>query len=109
VTVPYAALRCFIERVAHVAATADAVKGLITAPVLRDTPLKPLLELNEVIMRALYGTQRSWTELTKVDFRQASPKEVAYPVKEEFTNMKATNVLTAVDKLNKLVTGARLP
>lgn len=108
VIVPYSVLRSFIERTAHAAALADVLKALPTTTTPLDVPLKPLLELSGNIRKALYGTQRDWPELAKVDFRRASPKEVAYVAKEDVADLKASNVLTAVDKLEKRVPGSRL-
>lgn len=57
VVVTYTALRGFIERTAHAAATADALRTIKAAPI--NGPLTPVLELSEVIHKALYGTQRA--------------------------------------------------
>jgi hypothetical protein len=107
-TVPCAALRSLIERIAHTVALSDAVKGMPTAPISPDTPLKTVLELGQVIAKALYGTQQNWTKLTEVDFREASHKDVAYIIAAEDSGIKATNVLGSIDKLEKRVPGTRL-
>jgi hypothetical protein len=106
--VPCAGLRSLIERIAHTVALSDAIKGMPAAPISPETPLKTVLELSQVIMKALYGTQQSWTKLTEVDFREASHKDVAYIIAAEDGGIKATNVLSSIDKLEKRVPGTRL-
>jgi hypothetical protein len=59
-------------------------------------------------MRALYGTQRDWAKLAKVDFRKTSHKDVAYAHSDEEGSIRASNVMNAIDKLEKRVPGTRL-
>jgi hypothetical protein len=106
VIVTYTALRGFIERTAHAAALAEALRNIKAAPL--DGPLTPVLELSEVINKALYGTQRDWQKLVKADFRKTSAKEVKYVPKENTADQLADNILKAIDKLNKRVPGTRL-
>jgi hypothetical protein len=107
-TVPCAALRSLIERIAHAVALSDAIKGMPAALVSPETPLQTVLELGQIIAKALYGTQQNWTKLTQVDFREASHKDVAYILAAEDGGIKATNVLGSIDKLEKRVPGTRL-
>lgn len=106
VVVTYTALRGFIERTAHATATAAALRNIKTAPI--DGPLTPVLELSEVIYKALYATQREWTKLVKADFRKASVKEMKYVKKENIANMLSDNILNSIDKLDKKIPGTRL-
>ena len=103
-----AALRCLIERIAHASATANALKDVTSIPLPAKAPLNPIFEVAGVIRKALYGTQREWADLTKVDFRSASPKGVIYRKKEDTADVSAVNVLNDIDKLAKQVPGARL-
>jgi hypothetical protein len=57
VIISYTALRGFIERTAHAAALAEALAPIKLAPI--DGPLTAVLELSDVVSRALYGTQRN--------------------------------------------------
>jgi hypothetical protein len=102
-----AALRCLIERIAHAAAIANALNGVTHIPLPSKAPLNPILEVAGIIRKALYGTQREWADLTKVDFRSSSPKDVVYRKKEDTADVSAVNVLNDVDKLTKQVAGAR--
>ena len=61
-----AALRCLIERAAHAAVAANALRDLPAIPLPPKTPLDPILERSGIIRKALYGTQREWVELTKL-------------------------------------------
>jgi hypothetical protein len=107
-TVPCAALRSLIERIAHAVALSHATRGMPSAPIPPETPLKTVLELSQIIARALYGTQQNWTKLTQVDFRVTSHKDVAYITAAEVGGIKATNILSSIDKLEKEIPGARL-
>jgi hypothetical protein len=107
-TVPCAALRCLIERIALAGALADAVRGLSAARVPAEMPLKPVLELAETVMKAVYGTNRDWMKLAQMDLRTTPVKDVAYVVRADTANYKAANVLNAIDKLEKRVRGSRL-
>ncbi len=107
-SVPCAAPRSLIERIAHTVALSDGIKGMPAAPISPETPLKTVLELGQIIVKSLYGTQQNWTKLTKIDFREASHKDVAYIITAEDGGIKATNVLGSIDKLEKRVPGARL-
>jgi hypothetical protein len=107
-TVPCAALRCLIERIAHAGAVADAVRGVSAAPISREIPLKPVLDLYETVMKAVYGTNRDWMKLAQIDLRTTPAKDVAFVIKEDAANLKAANVLNAIDKLEKRVRGSRL-
>lgn len=102
----YTALRGFIERTAHALATAAKLKEIENVPV--DGPLTVVLELSELIHRALYGTQREWSKLAKSDFRTTSTKDVKYEKKPDTANVLADNILKAIDKLDKSVAGTRL-
>jgi hypothetical protein len=107
-TSPCAALRCLIERIAHAASLADAIRDLPTAPIPREAPLKPLIDVSTPIVRALYGTQRDWGKLAKADFRKITYKEAAYTVSEENESIRASNIMNAIDKLEKRASGTRL-
>ena len=109
-TSPCTALRCLIERIGHAVSLADAIKNLPTVPIPSppEAPLKPLFDVSTPIMRALYGTQRNWGQLAEVDFRKTSPKEVAYAVPEEEWSIRSSNVMNAIDKLEKRIPGTRL-
>jgi hypothetical protein len=107
-TSPCAALRCLIERVGHAVSLADVIKNLPTMPISPEAPLKPLIDVSTPIIRALYGTQRNWEKLVEVDFRKASSKEVAYSIPDEEWSIRASNVMNAIDKLEKRIRGARL-
>ena len=102
-----AALRCLIERVAHAAATVSALKDITSIPLPAKAPLNPIFEVAGIIRKALYGTQREWADLTRVDFRSASPEDVIYRKKKETADVSAANVLNDIDKLTKQVPGAR--
>ncbi len=107
-TSPCTALRCLIERIAHATSLADAIRNFPAASIPQETPLKPLFDVSTAIMRALYGTHRDWGKLAKVDFRKTSQKEVVYAVSEEDGSIRASNVMNAIDKLEKRVPGTRL-
>jgi hypothetical protein len=107
-TVPCAALRCLIERIAHAGAVADAAKRVIAAPAPREMPLKPVLDLGETVLKAVYGTNRDWMKLAHVDLRTTPVKDVAFVAREDTADLKATNVLNAIDKLERRVPGSRL-
>ena len=79
IIVTYTALRGFIERTAHTTRVAVALRPIKDAPI--DRPLTPVLDLSEVIHKALYATQREWPKLIQSDFRKTSVKDVKY-VKE---------------------------
>jgi len=107
-TVPCAALRCLIERIAHVGAVAEAVRGVSTAPASREFPLMPVLDLTETVMQAVYGTYRDWIKLAQMDLRTTPSRDVAFVISEDNANFKADNILNAIDKLQKRVPGSRL-
>jgi hypothetical protein len=107
-TSPCTALRCLIERIAHAASLADAIRNLPAAPIPRETPLKPLFDVSTPIVRALSGTQRDWSKLANADFRKTSHKEVAYAISEEEGSIRAPNIMNSIDKLEKRVRGTRL-
>ncbi|HEY8161975.1 MAG TPA: hypothetical protein VIF34_06880 [Methylocystis sp.] len=106
IVVAYTALRGLIERIAHATAFADALTIIRSAP--RDGPLTPVLELSEVINKALYGTQREWSAVVKADFRQATAKDLKYVRKDNTADAGAVNILKSIDKLDRRVAGARL-
>jgi hypothetical protein len=106
IIVAYTALRGLIERIAHATAFADALATVKSAP--RDGPLTPVLELSEVVHKALSGTQREWSAVVKADFRQATAKELKYARKENIADAGAVNILNSVDKLDRHVAGTRL-
>ena len=107
-TVPCAALRCLIERIAHATAVADAAKRVNAVPVPPEMPMKPVLDLGETMLKAMYGTNRDWMKLAQVDLRTTPTKDVAYVVRDDTADLKATNVLNAIDKLERRVPGSRL-
>lgn len=106
VIVTYTALRGFIERAAHAAAIAAAVRKIKDAAA--DGPITPVLELSEIIHRSLYGTRREWSKLVNSDFRKTSFKDVAYVKKKNVASALPDNILNAIDELNKVVPGTRL-
>jgi hypothetical protein len=108
ITVPYMMLRSLIERVANVAALAEALRGLPDAVAPANRPSKPLLELGDKIGKALYGTKVNWEALRDVDLRSASKEQVAYAQKELTLNVSARSVLGSVDSLEKRVPGVRI-
>jgi hypothetical protein len=108
VTIPYMMLRSLIERIAHVAALAEALKPFAQTLPSPDKPNEPLLDVGDKIGKALYGTKVDWRKLSTVDLRAASKEDVAY-VKEKLTmDVSARSVLSAIDKLDKRVPGVRI-
>ena len=103
IIVTFTALRGLVERVAHVSALADATAGLLQSPV--SGPLTPLLELHDIINRALYGTLRNWQALGEADFRKASPKDLKYFHKEGTSDVEAANILKSIDRLDRKIAG----
>ena len=102
----YTALRGFIERTAHTTRVAVALRPIKDAPI--DGPLTPVLDLSEVIYKALYATQREWPKLIQSDFRKTSVKDVKYVKKEYVANALPDNILNAIDNLDKSIPGTRL-
>jgi hypothetical protein len=70
--------------------------------------MKPVLDLGETMLKAVYGTNRDWMKLAQVDLRTTPAKDVAFLVKEDTADLRATNVLNAIDKLERRVPGSRL-
>jgi hypothetical protein len=99
-------LRGFIERTAHAAAVTEALKSLNVAPL--NGPLTPVLELSEVIHKALYATHREWTKVIESDLRKTSYKDVKYEKKDNLANALPDNILKSIDKLEKRIPGTRL-
>ena len=66
----------------------------------------PLIEVSEVVSRALYGTKRDWTAVAAADFREATQKDAKYARSEDRVNLEAANILRSVDRLDKSVAGA---
>ncbi len=106
IVVAHTALRCLIERIANASAVADAVSSLKSEQV-QEIEIFPLLEVSEIITRALYGTQREWSAVVKTDLREAIPKDLRYVKKEHTADIGANNILKAIDKLDRKVPGTR--
>jgi hypothetical protein len=106
IIVTYTALRGYIERTAHAAAIVASLRKIKEAPI--DGPLTPVLELSEVIHKALYGTRREWPKLAKSDFRATSVKDVQYVKKKNIANALPNNILNGIDQLDKIAPGTRL-
>jgi hypothetical protein len=108
VTLPYMLLRSLVERIAHVAGLAEALRPFAQTRPSSDKPNGPLLDVRDKIGKALYGKKVDWRTLSVVDLRAASKEDVAY-VNEKLTmDVSARSVLSAVDKLNRRVPGVRL-
>jgi len=108
VTVPYVMLRSLVERIAHVAALAEALRPFAQTVPSPEKPNEPLLDVGDKIGKALYGTKVDWRKLGSVDLRIASKDDIAY-VKEKLTmDVTARSVLSAIDKLDKRVPGVRI-
>ena len=105
IVVAYTALRGLIERIALAAWLSDTVETIKSVP--QDKSFTPVLELHEVIHKALYGTQREWSAVIKADLRQASPKDLKYVRKENTADAGAANILKSIDKLDRRVAGTR--
>jgi hypothetical protein len=108
VTVPFMMLRSLVERIAHVAALAEALKPLAQTLPSPAKPNEPLLDVGDKIGKALYGTKVDWLKLGTVDLRAASKEDIAY-FKERLTmDVTARSVLSTIDKLDKRVPGVRI-
>ncbi|MEJ1159542.1 hypothetical protein [Prosthecomicrobium sp. N25] len=108
VAVPYSMLRSLVERTAHVAWLADALKPLAKATLASDGSSTPLIESANTISKALYGTKMDWNKLRDVNLRSASKDEIAYIRTELTMDVSARNVLSSIDKLNKQAPGIRI-
>jgi hypothetical protein len=106
--VSFMMLRSLIERTAHIAALADAVRGLSQTPQSTPNPNLPVLMHGDRIGKALYGTKIDWQSLREVDIRSAKKEDVAYTQKELTMDVGAASVLSSVDKLAKSVAGLRI-
>jgi hypothetical protein len=71
-------------------------------------PMKPVLDLGETMLKAMYGTNRDWMKLAQVDLRTTPAKDVAFVAGEDAADLRATNILNAIDKLERRVPGSRL-
>ncbi len=93
--------------ISHVAALAEALKPFARTAPSPDKPNEPLLDVGDKIGKALYGTKVDWRKLGTVDLSTASKEDIAY-VKEKLTmDVTARSVLSAIDKLDKRVSGVR--
>lgn len=108
ITIPCMMLRSLIERIAHVAALAAALKPLAEIRPSPDKPSEPLIAEADRIGKALYGTKIDWRKLSAVDWRVAKTKDIEYVRKELTMDVSARSVLTAIDKLDKRVPGLRI-
>ena len=102
IVVAYTALRGLIERIALAAWLSDTVVTIKSVP--QDKSLTPVLELHEVIHKAL---QREWSAVIKADLRKISPKDLKYVQKENTADAGAANILKSIDKLDRRVAGTR--
>jgi hypothetical protein len=104
----YMTIRGLVERIANVAALADALQDFSRATPSPDKPNEPLLLAAGQIGKALYGTKFDWGKLRNADLRAAKKDDVAYVRKELSMDVAARSVLTSIDKLDKRVRGARI-
>ncbi|MGU3539668.1 hypothetical protein [Methylobacterium sp. A54F] len=107
ITVPYMSLRGLIERTAHAAALANAIRSLTEALPSPDGPNLPLLNVADKIGKALYGTKIDWQKLREVGFGE-SKESVAYVHKDMTMDVSARSILSAIDKLDKKIPGLRI-
>jgi hypothetical protein len=105
IVVTFMALRGLIERIAHT----NALAGTLTTikATAADENWTAVHELYEPIHKALYGTQREWSAVARVDLRKATPKDLKYIPKENTTDASSVNILKSIDKLDRRVAGTR--
>jgi len=97
-------LRGLIERVANLAENLRRLLAHLPDPVEDFTKI---LHAGEVIGRTLYSTRINWTVLAESELRTIKDNQMEYESSEYTSDMGAKSVMNGIDRLNKLVPGAR--
>lgn len=106
IIVPLSLMRSLIERFGHAYVLVQALKSLSDVKPA-DTKLDPLINLSDIIGRALYGTKVDWQKVRSSDLRTVKSEQLAYVKKEFVADWMARSVLTSIDKLNTRIPGLR--
>jgi len=97
-------LRGLIERTGILA---DSVKRLTSRISDPEVDFADVLAAGEIIGRTLYSTRLNWKVLAEKDLREIQINELEYKKAENSSDMSAKNVLTGIDRLEKMVKGVR--
>lgn len=99
-------LRSLLERISVAWTIARKLKPLAEAANLpHKEAMDVLLDHNEAVVKALYGTTRDWVKISKRDISKGSPDEDEYEIKPGHGDLSARGILNYIQDLDRRVPG----